>query len=176
MSIITKGTFKALELTDFYLKVEFINPKNFISNINWSLSGDIPNGISINNNGIISGKILDFSKQDLCKNNNFPNEELNFDGSNWKNNGRFKENEFNFNIIIKRDILIKGPLIITEKSNIIILLIKCQDIDNKIFIRKYLNSTKKSKNNERTYLVINNKKYTDPEKAISAHKGPFKGD
>ena len=81
----------------------------------YSLSGDVPKGLSVNpGTGVISGKIKHFGEQPSCT-NNYPDEPLNFNGSNYLNNGRFKPETFDFNFDIKVDWLEKqdtavGPI------------------------------------------------------------------
>ena len=175
------------ELEYFEHQIKFSDPMFFCSHQEWKLIGDIPNGIKINKDtGQISGVIKEFFNQNNLD-NKYPDEEMEYDGSNWMNNGRFKPLFYDFHFTVIRNTLISGPNPSTgamdckikipyiETSDVFIKLIKCHNIDNLLFIKKYLESSKRSKNGILgTMINIDGKSYTNYEDAVKKHPGPFK--
>ena len=116
--------------------------------IGYELSGDVPKGISVDSSGTISGKIKHFGEQPSCQ-DNFPNETRKLDGSNWKNDGRFRHPYYDFEFTItvhwkeKKDTP-NGPIpcVIpgTTKQKCIIRLVKDHNIDHKIYRDKYMST------------------------------------
>jgi len=157
-------------------QIKFTEYSNFFLHVKWSITGDIPKGISIDSaTGLISGTIKFFPEQPSCQDNESTNV-LEEDGSNYKDIGRFKHPYYDFNFTVRRDYLIDSdpsmppPIgIVPEstESNITIRVIKNNDIDNMIFVYKYLEAGHS--------INIEDKKYTfdNVDEALAVHKGPF---
>jgi hypothetical protein len=162
----------------FEYQTKFTNPLDFCTHVAWSIYGDVPKGISIDiGSGKISGTLKWFHDQPSCQDNN-PCEEMEYDGSNWMKDGRFKHNSYDFHFTIQRDILMLDAnnvcdTPVTETNNVYITLVKCNNINNDIFIKRYLESTKTSKENERTKINVNGEVYMDYASAKAAMPGPF---
>jgi len=185
MPILSKGEIKnqkpidnwdsPLEEHYFYHKIEYTNPKDYIKNIYWSIEGEIPKDISINNRGIIKGKISHFGLQ-IETQDNKPLERVNFGGSNSLNNGRYKHNEYSFNFIVKRKYqTISG--VITEKSSVYIKVLKNFDIDNYIFLKMYLDKgigVTDGKVSIKPHLNIGGHIYMDSKSVIQDSSMKFK--
>ncbi len=140
-----KGAMNPWELHDF-LYPHFFIPYPMTCVVAYSLSGDIPKGISVDAAGNIKGKIKHFGKQPSCQ-SNYPNEPRKLDGSNWENDGRFNDVLFDFNFSIKCDWVehistTSGPVPCVKAGNTsqdcIIRLIKDHNIDHKIYRDKYM--------------------------------------
>jgi len=162
----------------FQYQTKYENPEGFCSHISWSISGDVPKGISIDSgSGVISGNIKWFPEQPSCQDNH-PYEELDFDGANWIKDGRFKHNTYNFHFIIVRNLKVEdgdGNCNITiETSSVYITEVKCQNINNNIFVKRYLESTKTSIEGHRTTINVEGKVYTNYKSVIAVMPGPFK--
>jgi hypothetical protein len=173
------------ELEEFEYQTKFTDPQYFCTHVAWSIFGDVPKGISIDSgSGKISGIIEAFFDQPSASDNH-PYEELEYDGSNWDKDGRFKPLFFDFHFTIQRNTLISGPnpstgamdcvvqIPLTEINDVFIKEIKCQNINNELFVKRYLESTKTSKEGERTKIHVNGEVYTDYNSAKSAMPGPF---
>jgi len=174
------------ELEYFEHNTKYTPPPNFCSHVAWTIYGDVPKGISIDSGtGKIFGNIKAFYDQPSTQ-NNYPYEEILYDGSNWQNNGRYKNSYYDFHFTIQRDTLVSGPNPSTgaldcsvqipykELSNVYIKEIKCHNIDNKIFIKQYLESTQVSpETNERTSINVNGIVYTNYNDLKNNHPGPF---
>jgi len=111
--------------------------------VSYLLEGDIPSDISINSQGIISGNILYLGYQSSCIPYNKQNLEVEADGSNWNENGRFEPLYFDFIFTVIcnwRSISPDGtPCSIpgVTLKNTIIRVVKDHDFDNQIWINKY---------------------------------------
>lgn len=143
-----KNALNPWELHDFsYPHFAIPHPMSCI--IAYSISGDIPKGISVDvGTGEIKGKIKHFGKQPSCQ-DNFPDEKRKLNGSNWKNDGRFKHQTYTFNFTIKADWVEHintsgGPVPCVKPGSTSqacqIILVKDHNIDNKIYKDKYLSS------------------------------------
>ena len=162
------------ELEAFEYQTKFTDPENFCAHIVWSIFGDVPKGLSIDpETGKISGVIKAFFDQPSANDNN-PYEESEFDGSNWEKDGRFKHPFFDFHFTIQRDIFISGLNPTTnqmdcsfkvhsiESSDVFIRVIKCHNVSNLVFIKRYLETTKTSPVlNGKTKINIKGIEYTD---------------
>lgn len=142
-----KNALNPWELHDF-LYPHFAIPHPMSCVIGYSLSGDVPKGLSVDMAGNIKGKIKHFGKQPSCQ-DNFPDEKRKLDGSNWKNDGRFKKTFFEFNFEIKANWLEhittpSGPVPCVKPGSTsqkcTIKVVKDHNIDNKIYKDKYLSS------------------------------------
>lgn len=80
--------------------IEHTETKLYKETIEWSLSGNVPKDLAIDNEGIISGKVLTFNFQDSTKNNTTPKEKIKLDGSNWRSVGRFRDASYTFNFTV----------------------------------------------------------------------------
>jgi hypothetical protein len=80
--------------------IEHSETKLFKETIEWSLSGNIPNELKIDNNGVITGKVLTFNFQDATKDNVYPKEKIKLDGSNWQSIGRFRDATYDFQFTV----------------------------------------------------------------------------
>lgn len=174
------------ELEAFEYQTRFTDPANFCTHVSWVIIGDVPKGISIDSgSGKISGTIKAFFDQPSASDNN-PYEECNFDGSNWDKDGRFKPLFFDFHFTIIRNTLVSELNPITgamdcavqipmvESNNVFIKEIKCQNINNLLFIKRYLESTKTSEEGDETMINVDGVEYTDYKTLEPNHKGPFK--
>jgi hypothetical protein len=174
------------EREPYEYQTQFTDPQHFCTHIAWSIYGDVPEGISIDSgSGKISGVIKWFPDQPSCQDNH-PYEECDFDGTNWDKDGRFIPLTYDFHFTIQRDTLIslpnpangamdcavKAPLV--ETNDVFITEVKCQNVNNLLFIKRYLESTKVSPViEERTKINVNEVEYTDFKKLEPNHKGPF---
>ena len=162
----------------FEYQTKFTDPAKFCTHIAWSIYGDVPKGISIDSgSGKISGTVKWFPDQPSCQDNH-PYEEMDYDGANWIKDGRFKPDTYDFHFTIQRDTLTLDPnnvcaIPVTETNNVFITVVKCNNINNEIFVKRYLESTKTSKEGDRTKISVNGKVYTDYNSAKSAMPGPF---
>jgi len=176
------GWMNPLEKHSFYHKVNRTPPPNFIKDISWSISGDIPKNLSIDSNGVIKGDICHFGKQPQTQDNK-PLDIIEYDGSNSKNNGRYRFDEFDFKFTITRKGIIKPGssfVVFTETSNVYIKVIKNFGIDSLLFLRQYLDSGKslfaevKGEILElKPSIVVDNIKYTDSSSAIEVLDDDF---
>ncbi len=177
--------FNPREEETFSHTIRYEDPLNFCNHVSWSIEGDIPTGVSVSLEGVISGKILNFAEQPSCKNDINPLEEMEFDCSNANMNGLYKNDFYDFNFIITRTIEVGELDLITEEvncgnidtieesSNVYIREVKCFNKDNDVFLKRYLETSKTSIRGHRTSIFIDGKEYTDYEKAKLAHQGPF---
>jgi hypothetical protein len=157
----------------------YIDPPDFCSHVAWSITGDIPVGISIDaGSGVISGTVLPFFDQPSTQDNKVTSE-LEYNGSNFDDNGRYKNQTYDFKFTIKRDYLAKGsdgcnnPVPASETSDVFIKEVKCHNIDNLAFIKAYLESTKCSKLGKETAVNVNGVEYTDYNILKNNHPGPW---
>lgn len=110
--------------------------------LGYTLSGDIPKGISVDGAGTISGKIKHFGLQPSCQ-TNYPEEKPKLNGSNYLNTGRFMFPFFDFVFSItvtwKEQDSNGVPCVIpgTTTKNCIIRVILDNSINNKIFADNY---------------------------------------
>jgi len=162
------------------LHTESFTPLQNLMDQVWFLTGDIPLDLIIDNNGLITGKIKIFDYQPSCQ-DNYPKETLLVNGSNWQNTGRYKNETFSFNFTVHRrytyedlepmslDPAITEPLIVIEEvtSDVTITVIKNNDIDNLIFVRKYLEAGHELKIGSDTYTNDNLDDF------LARHPGPF---
>ena len=137
----------------------------------WFLTDDVPVGISIDDNGLISGRIEPFIDQPSCQ-DNYPDEEIKLDGSNWLHNGQFKHPTYTFNFKVHRKYKYLDTLTTLEIeeeviNDISILAIKNNNINNLLFVKKYLETGHE--------LKIDNDPYfkDDINDFLSRHPGPF---
>ena len=162
----------------FEYQTKFVDPPAFCTHIVWTIYGDVPKGISINSgSGLISGTIKWFPDQPSCQDNH-PYEELDYDGGNWIKDGRFKPNTYDFHFTIQRDTLTLDSngvcsIPVTETNNVFITEVKCNNINNDLFVKRYMESTKTSEIGERTKIHVNGVVYTDKNSAKAAMPGPF---
>ena len=175
------------ELENFGYQTKFSPPPNFCTHVLWSIYGDIPVGISIDaGSGYISGLIEAMYDQPSCTANQ-PYEECEFNGDNWDKDGRFKALYYDFHFTIQRDTLVslpnpstgamdcsvKAPFI--ETNTVYIRLVKCQNINNLLFIKRYLSSSKVSPiTKEETKINVDGVEYTEYNDLEPNHPGPFK--
>ena len=129
---------KELDSFKFY---HFAIPLPMTCITGYSLSGDVPKGLSVDGSGTISGKIKHFGEQPSCsanKSKKNPDE----DGANWNDNGRFRPETFTFFFTIICDYLDPmptptGPVPCSIKGSMpwpcILTVCKDHDIDNKIW-------------------------------------------
>lgn len=161
--------------------------------ISWSLLGDeIPNKITIDEDGLISGRMLIFDEQP-CITNNAPSEPTKLDGSNWLSNGRYRGAQYTFNFTVRLDYKYPNPALNTgsggtgggseddvdpgppppefiedfTESNVSITMIRNHDVDNYVFVKKYFEAGHT--------LRIDNDEYTEKhmDDFIMRHPGPF---
>lgn len=177
----TDGRSNPLECQDFYHAMTFNEivetNEEYISH-EWSLEGEVPSKLTIDENGVISGRILTFDLQEHCQDKLNPKEPLKADGSNWLNNGRLNAPSYTFNFKVKRTV--KYSLVteatppveptINESTAVVdvnILVLNSHDIDNLMFVRNYLATGKE--------LRIGKKVYTmdTMEDFLKVHPGPF---
>ena len=175
------------ELEYFEYQTKFTDPQYFCTHVSWVIVGDIPKGISIDSgSGKISGTVKAFFDQPSATDNH-PYEECEFDGSNWEKDGRFKPLFFDFHFTIIRNTLISAPnpntgamdcsvkVPLVESNNVFIKEIKCHNINNLLFIKRYLESTKTSEEiNQETMINVDGVSYTNYKELEPNHKGPFK--
>ena len=101
--------------------------------VGYSLSGDIPAGLSVNGAGIIEGKIKHFGQQPSCPENK-PHKEAVLDGATWNENGRYDITVDWTEEAAGSPCSVPGS---TTKSCLITLK-KNFSIDNNIFVDDYL--------------------------------------
>lgn len=176
----TKGAVNPHECHYFSHQVLYTEDENFCEHVSWELLGDVPVGINIDVNGLISGEIKHFGEQPLCT-DNYPLEEIKRDGSNHKNNGRFKHSTFTFNFTIRRNYKVKGlnpdtSLLDCENSideyvdsEVNIILVKNHDLDTYLFVHNYLEAGNVIQYNNVKYF------YEDINELMIVHPGPFGG-
>jgi len=85
------------------LYTETIEAGKTILESEWYFTDDNPEGIYIDNNGLIHGRILDFINQPKVE-GRMPNEVMKVDGSNWQNLGGFNGTKYTFNFNVVRTI------------------------------------------------------------------------
>ena len=196
------GAANPWECHNFIHTVLYTEAANFISNSKWSLSGNVPVGLSIDpDTGIISGQISYFKDQPYAT-NNYPDEILLEDGSNYMNIGRFKDPSLVFPFTITREYNILNPLVedpatpgaldpaVTDLGNgtvqladgvtiapmtvlesnfkdVEIKVIKNNDIDNLVYLVKYLEAG--------YHITVNGEKYFKDRvnELLQVHPGPF---
>ncbi len=161
---------------------EYESDEEYLSE-KWTIDGDVPVGIEIDDTGLIYGYIAIFNDQPSCQDNN-PEETLKVDGSNWENNGRFKHATFQFDFKVTRittylltgvgidpeteeEVDIEEELEEITTSNVSILAIKSNDITNLIFVKKYLEAGHELKIGNDSYFE------DDLEDFVARHPGPF---
>lgn len=137
----------------------------------WFLSGDIPLHLEIDNNGLITGRVAIFNDQPSCKDNH-PDEDIVLSGENWKNTGRYKHDQYIFKFTVHRkyiytDLLTMEDIEEEVTSDVEILVIKNRNIDNLIFVKRYLESGHELKIDNDSYFEENINDF------ISRHPGPF---
>ena len=181
------GATNPWEEHNYEYQTQFEDPSDFCEHVSWVLSGDVPAGIEIDSDsGLISGQIKHFGNQPSCQDNK-PKEQLEFDGSNCLQNGRFKEQTYDFHFTITRNIMVwtvgalmcAGPQApFAETSDVYIKEVKDHNIDNLIFMEQYIDEGKSSEDPDTgaeipTTININGKEYTDSASAVKNHVGPF---
>ena len=172
--LMIKGAANPHECHDYRHQIDFSEEygetEEYVSE-EWSLSGDVPVGISIDNTGVVQGYVAIFDEQPSCQ-DNFPDEVLKVDGSNWENIGRYKHTTYQFNFTVTRITTYQDTLLMEEfqeiaTSNISILVIKDNDINNLIFVKKYLEAGHELKIENDSYFE------DDLEDFLARHDGPF---
>lgn len=172
--LMTKGAANPHECHDYKHQIifneEYGETEEYVSE-EWSLSGDVPVGIEIDNTGLINGYIAIFNDQPSCQ-DNYPDEVLKVDGSNWENIGRFKHATYTFNFTVTRTTTYQDTLTMVESqeiatSDVSILAIKDNDINNLIFVKKYLEAGHELKIENDSYFE------DDLEDFLARHNGPF---
>lgn len=169
------------ELEYYEYQTQFTDPPDFCEHIEWIISGDVPKGISIDSgSGKISGVIEAFYDQPSASDNH-PYEECNYDGSNWDKDGRLIAHFFDFHFSIIRNIMVFGPSDscddkkpFSESNTVYIKEVKCQNTNNLLFIKRYLESTKTSSLGNETAIHVDGVVYKDDYKKLQPnHQGPF---
>ncbi len=111
----------------------------------YSLSGDVPAGISVDGAGTIKGKVKHFGEQPSCSQNK-PSEKPELDGKNWNNNGRYAPEVYTFHFTITCHHLDpkstpNGVIPCAKKASTsascILTMVKDHNIDNKIWNDNY---------------------------------------
>jgi len=135
-------------------------PIIFGGHIEWFLTGYVPNDLKIDKeSGLISGIIKPLTSEQPSVVDFYPDEIMKEDGSNWMNTGRCKNATHTFSLTIHRKFIEKiiTPVpkeVITEvTSDVSIMVVKNNDIDNMVFCSKYLKAgyPLKIKNDMYTY-------------------------
>lgn len=153
-----------------------------ITILEWRLTGpEVPVGLSISNTGVISGIMEIFDNQTAIKNNSIP-KVTSIDGQNWMSNGRYRGSTYTFNFTVELryeyEVISTGldddgnPLpneIIedTVTSAVAITMVRNYDVDNFVFVKKYLEAGHK--------LMLDGVEYSISEMGeyIMKHPGPF---
>lgn len=167
----------------------FLTTEEFLKE-EWYLEGEVPLNIIIDSSGTLSGNIVLLHEQTKVM-DKYPLEDIKEDGSNWLNNGRPKAAYIDFNFIVCKktyykdlDLLetlsvpndegviedVSDELItkdIVFKQEVIIRVIKSNDIDNLVFAKNYMDQGYK--------LKIGDTEYGKREffEYIKDHPGPF---
>lgn len=68
--------------------------------LGYSLSGDVPVGLTVDDKGYLTGRIKPFEYQPYCQDQIVEKEKPNFDGSNYTKVGRFEPDFYDFNFTI----------------------------------------------------------------------------
>ena len=171
--------------THDFLYPHFAIPDPMTCIISYLLSGDVPKGISVDSSGNIKGKIEHFGKQPSCQDNK-PNEKTEFDGSNMEKNGRFKKLYYDFHFTIQVKWVEKkdtpnGPVPCTVPGSTteecIIRMVKNHNIDNQIWMEKYLDDGKSGGNSDtgeiKPSINIDGEVISDSSSGTSKSPGPF---
>jgi len=176
--LLSDGAMNPWECHTYSHTMQHVEDGLFCEHIAWSMSGDIPVGLSMDaGSGTISGDVLHFGLQPSCQ-DNYPIEVFREDGGNYTSTGRFKELYFDFIVTIQRDYLVKGPnadgkpdcatpLPESVSGVFIIRVVKNHDIDNLLYLRNYLKAG--------YYTKIEDERYYEDkiDELISLHPGPF---
>ena len=107
--------------------------------VGYALTGDIPVGLSVDGNGVISGKIEHFGNQPSCQFNNAEKEKPLESGKNWQKNGRFLPSSFDFDFTITITWKLSAGAVeeFTTSKRCIVKLKKDNNIDNLIYFSEY---------------------------------------
>jgi len=179
----TKMVMNALnpwELHDF-LYPHFAIPDPLTCIISYSLSGDIPEGISVDGAGNIKGKVKHFGEQPSCQ-DNYSDKDPGFDGKEWENNGRFRKIYFDFHFSIEVKWVEKkdtpnGPIpcVIpgSTKQNCTIRVVKDHNIDNLIFMQKYLNGKADGPGDTKRTIIVDGSVIDSSGNAKNKSPGPY---
>lgn len=163
------------EMHDFEYKVKYMDDELIEEHISWSLSGNVPKKLTIDDNGVIKGRIDILEHQDIPANMFSHKEKLKRDGSNWKKNGRFKGVSYTFNFTITRKYTIideeaeePEPILITASADVSLIIIKNHNVDNLIYMDMYFDAGYTTKRNNRIYDKDTRDEF------LATHPGPFK--
>lgn len=156
------------ECHEFKFQVLFTETSKVEEHISWELLGDIPSNLTIDDSALITGTILPFGLQPTVTDNH-PHTPLKMDGSNYLENGRYKNASYTFTFTVKRNYTITNeeiavpdeegnipvllPIPESSESEISITVIKSANIDNFLFFKEYLDVDEEL---EKTLLSMNN--------------------
>lgn len=96
---LVKGASNPWENHEYEKRIEYTEDITIgatIINREWFFRGINPNGLYINSDGVIHGRVLDFTRQPSVK-NLLPKETMLEDGSNWRNLGGLDGTTYTFN-------------------------------------------------------------------------------
>ena len=149
MPIITQGIqvnqmtgLNPKELDDFQLTLQWTFP-DYLQTLSW-LAPDLPSGLRIDNNGVISGKIKAFLEQPKTSSMKYPVEKLKENCENWQSSGQSMLDSFDFPFVVTHNFIYNQqtpsgpvPTPMTETANIIIKVVKNYSLDNKAIVEQY---------------------------------------
>ncbi len=193
------GKANPMECHTFFHAMTFIEtyePTEEYIEHKWSLEGEVPSKLTIDENGVISGKVLTFDLQENCRHALKPKEPLAPGGGNWLNNGRLNGPSYTFKFKVKKWIKylvtpeaptgtdtdsdptddattepVAPPEPYEEESehvvDVNIIVISNNNIDNLMFVRNYMATGKDMKIEKTTYTIDN------MEDFLKRHPGPF---
>jgi hypothetical protein len=131
---------------DYFTFYHFAIPLPLTCITGYTLSGDVPAGLSVDSSGTISGEVKHFGEQPSCTANK-PDQIPDEDGANWNNNGRFRPETYTFMFNITCHYLDPfyppkgGPIPCVKPGSLtwpcILTMCKDHDIDNKIWKDNY---------------------------------------
>lgn len=180
----TRSTPNPRELGEFISQVTHTTTSE-ITLIEWKLTGlEVPVGLSISDKGLISGIMDIFDNQTAIKNNTTP-EVTDVSGQNWMSNGRYRGSSYTFNFQI--ELVYEYELVATVSedaeegsepptpkivrdvvsSDVNITMVRNYDVDNYVFVKKYLEAGHK--------LIYDNEEYNISSIGdyLNKHPGPF---
>lgn len=137
------------ELEYFEHTIQRIIPDNH-EIIQWYIEGDVPEGISIDSDGVISGTILGMWDQPSCVPKT-SNEFVELDGRNWDNHGRYINNTYDFTFNTSVDWVMTAPPYSsgTDTKSHTITLVRDFDGDAIMFAKFYLETWDDGSGNSR---------------------------
>jgi hypothetical protein len=117
----------------FQHQLIYMPPPAWVSDIGFTMVGDVPKDLSVTPTGLITGKISKFDKQMATSSMVTPAEQWNETGDNWEKNGRPKVEKYIFSFMIIYDTMIMpGTTVVPmkEMTSVSVTLLHNYNLDN----------------------------------------------